>query len=74
MALWNNHYIRATKNDKCIPGGLDLLCYTSITSGRTDYKFSVNSADVATAYSLCEKLPHLGCSDEFLLATLMAIC
>ena len=39
---------------------------------RRDCKLSVNSADVTAAYSLCEKLPYLGCSDEFLqLATLI---
>ena len=46
------------------------LLYTKTI--RRDCKLSVNSADVTAAYSLCEKLPYLGCSDEFLqLATLI---
>ena len=70
--LWNNHYIRATKNVECIPGRPDVLYYTAATSGGRDCKLSVNSANVTAAYSLCEKLPYLGYSDEFLqLATLI---
>ena len=49
-------------------------CYTLITSGGRDCKFSVNSGDVATAYSLCEKLLYLECNNKFQLATLLAIC
>ena len=72
VVLWNNHYIRATKNGECIPGRPDVLYYTPTTSEGRDCKLSVNSADVTAAYSLCEKLPYLGCSDEFLqLATLI---
>ena len=72
LVLWNNHYIWATKNFECILGRPDVLYYTPTTSGGRDYKLSVNSADVTAAYSLCEKLPYLGCSDEFLqLATLI---
>ena len=52
----------ATKNDECTPDRLD------------DCKFSVNSGDVATAYSLCEKLLYLECNNKFQLATLLAIC
>ena len=72
VVLWNNHYIRASENGECIPGRPDVLYYTPTTSGRRDCKLSVNSADVTAAYSLCKKLPYLGCSDEFLqLATLI---
>ena len=72
VVLWNNHYIRATKNGECIPGRPDVLCYTPATSGGRDCKVSVNSGDVTAAYSFCEKLPYLGYSDEFLqLATLI---
>ena len=66
VVLWNNHFIRASKNGECIPGRLDVLYYTPATSGGRDCKFSVNSVDVTGAYSLREKLPWLGCSDEFL--------
>ena len=49
--------------------GRALLYTNTITR---DCKLSVNSADVTPAYYLCEKLPYLGCSDEFLqLATLI---
>ena len=72
VVLWNNHYIRATKNGECIPGRPAVLYYTPTTSGGRDCKLSVNSADVTAAYSLCEKLPYLEYSDEFLqLATLI---
>ena len=72
MVLWNNHYIRATKNDECIPGRPHVLYYTPATSEGRDCKLSVNSNDVTAAYFLCEKLSYLGCSDEFLqLATLI---
>ena len=72
VVLWNNHYIRAAKNGECIPGRPDVLHYTPTISGGRDCKLSVNSADVTAAYSLCEKLPYLGCSDKFLqLATLI---
>ena len=48
------------------------LYYTPTISRGRDCKLSVNSADVTAAYSLCEKLPYLGCSNEFLqLATLI---
>ena len=59
VVLWNNHYIRATKNGECIPGRLEVLYYTPATSGRRGCKLSANSADVTAAYSLCEKLPYL---------------
>ena len=72
VVLWNNHYIRATKNGECIPDRPDVLHYTPPTSGGRDCKLSVNNTDVTAAYSLCEKLLYLGCSDEFLqLATLI---
>ena len=72
VVLWNNHYIQATKNGECIPGRPNVFYYTPATSGGGDRKLSVNSADVTAAYSLCEKLPYLGCRDEFLqLATLI---
>ena len=69
VVLWNNHFIRASKNCECIPGRLDVLYYTPATSGGRDCKLSVNSVDVTGAYSLREKLPWLGCSDEFLQLT-----
>ena len=72
VVLWNNHDIRATKNGECISNRPDMLYYTPATSGGKECKLSVNSADVTAAYSLCEKLLYLGCSDEFLqLATLI---
>ena len=72
VVLWNNHYIRATKNGECIPGRPAVLYYTPTTSGGRACKLSVSSAGVTAAYSLCEKLPYLGCSDECLqLATLI---
>ena len=71
MVLWNSHYIRATKNSECIPARPDMLYYTPATSGGRDCTLFVNSAVIA-AHSLWEKLPYLGCSDEFLqLATLI---
>ena len=33
VILWNNHFIRASKNGECIPGRLDVLYYTPATSG-----------------------------------------
>ena len=72
MVLWNKDYIGATKNGECIPGRPEVLYYTPATSGGRECKLFVNSADVAAAYFLCEKLPYLRCSDEFLqLATLV---
>ena len=72
VVLWNNHYIRATKNGERIPGRPDVLYDTPTTSGGRDCKLSVNSANVKAAYSLREKLPYIGCSDEFFqLATLI---
>ena len=56
-------------NGECIPGRPGRPDQT----GR-DCKLSVNNADVIfiAAYSLSEKLPYLGCTDEFLqLATLI---
>ena len=50
--LWNNHYIRATKYGKWIPGRPDVLYYTPAISGRRDCQLSVNSANVTATYSL----------------------
>ena len=66
VELWNNHYIRASKNGECIPGRPDVLYYTPESSGGRDCKLEVNDRDLTIAYSLCEKLPYLGCTDEFL--------
>ena len=69
VVLWKNHYIQTTKNGECIPGIPDVLYYTLATSGGRDCRLSVNSADETATYSLGEKLPYLGCSDEFLQLT-----
>ena len=52
VVLWNNHYIQPTKNGECIPGRLDVPYYTPATSGGSDCKLSVSSANVTAAYSL----------------------
>ena len=52
VVLWNNHYIRPTKNGECIPGRPDVPYYTLATSGGSDCKLSVSSANVTAAYSL----------------------
>jgi len=64
--LWNNHYIRKTRNAESPPGRPNVLYFTPLLSGGEDCKLPLNNLDLLVAEQMVEEPIFLGCCPEIL--------
>ena len=61
--LWNNHFVRKSRNAECPEGRPDVLFYTPSLVGGRDCRLPFVEADVNLALPYCEAPEHFGSSD-----------
>lgn len=64
--LWNNHYVRKSRNSECPPGRPNVLFYAPERSRGIDCKFDISRRDIEIAREFADELPIFCCSDSSL--------
>ena len=62
--MWNNHYIRHSREAECPAGKPDVLFYTPTFSGGIDCKFPMNLVDLELTKSVIELPTFHGYTQE----------
>ena len=64
--MWNNRYIRNSRNTECPGGRPDVPYFTPAAAGATDYKFPLAGEKSDQALRFCVYSSLVNCTEDFL--------